>query len=181
MQIIAILCICLFGKVQNIAFSYFMQLSNCYILHLSIWKSTEYSFYNHFLPFDQLGKYRKLQYLALVHLGKCKHSFYSDFCSCPIMKVQTIAILCTCLLGQVQNTAFSHFLQLSKWGSAENSYIMHQAIWESIHISVTRFWYCRFTWYYMKLIHKEKQLPYLSLPELCDVDRDLEQLLLLNK
>ena len=108
-------------------------------------------------------------------------AFIVIFCSCPIVKVQKIAILCTCAFGQVQNIAFIHILQLSNWGSAENSCIKHKAIWESIHISVTGFLYCRSTWHYMKLLHKWKQLSYLSLSKLCDVDRDLKQLLLLNK
>ena len=127
---IAIFCTCPFGQVQNIAF--IVIFCTC-----------------------PIGKVQKIPILCTCPFVQVQNIvFIVIFCTCPIMKVQKFAILCTCLFGKVQNIAFSHFLQLSNWGSAENSYIMHQAIWENIHISVTGFLYCRSTWYYMKLIHK---------------------------
>ena len=105
-------------------------MSNCYILHLYIWASTEYSFYIHFLHLSSLESAENCNILHLSIWESTNIAFLFIFCTCPIRKLQKIAILCTCPFLQVQKIAFSHFMQLSNWGSAENSYIMHQAMWE---------------------------------------------------
>ena len=106
-QKIVILCTCPSAKMQNIPYiSYFMHLSNCYILHLSIWASAEYSFYSHFLHLSNWESAEDCNILHLSIWASTNIAFIVIFCTCPIGKVQIIAIFCTCPFKQVQNLAF---------------------------------------------------------------------------
>ena len=99
------------GKVQKIAM-------------LCIWASAEYNFYSHFLQLSNWESAENCYIMQLSIWASAEYNFYIViFCSCPIGKVQKIAILCSSSYN-----FYSHFLQLSNWGSAENSHIMHQGI-----------------------------------------------------